>query len=128
MRGDKLIVDKITYKKLNSNCTMVNLAGKTVDIDVMEFKRLMNDYHDMVCRTPYSDDGVYFLLSCIQESIDLCKFDNIQLDKLSMWFDGYTEREIAIKYDVSVVAIHYFLVRCCKKIAKQLERMVKKCD
>lgn len=127
MRGDLLIFDKITYEKLNNDYSMVNFDGKKVDIDEKEFKKLLNDYHDMVYRTPYSDDGVYFLLISINESIRECEFNGMQLEKLNMWFDGYTEKEIADKYEVSTVAIHYFLVRACKRIAKQLERMIKKC-
>ena len=95
--------------------------------DIKDFKKLLNDYHDMVQRTPYSDDGVYFLLSCIRDSIRKCEFNKLQIEKLNMWFDGYTEKEIADKYEVSTVAIHYFLVRACKRIANQLERMIKKC-
>lgn len=127
IRGDLLIFDKITYEQLNSTYNMTNYDDKKVNIDVKEFKKLLNDYHDMVQRTPYNDDGVYFLLSCIRESIKGCAFNKMQLEKLSMWFDGYTEKEIADKYEVSTVAIHYFLVRACKRIAGQLERKFKKC-
>lgn len=127
MRGDRLVLDKITYEKLNNTYNMIDFSGRQVNIDAKEFKKLMNDYHDMVQRTPYSDDGVYFLLTCINDSIRKCEFNDIQIEKLNMWFDGYNEKEIADIYGVSVVAIHYFLVRACKRIAKQLERMIRKC-
>ena len=127
IRGDLLIFDKITYEQLNSTYRVTNYDDKEVNVDVKEFKKLLNDYHDMVQRTPYNDDGVYFLLNCIRESIKGCAFNKMQLEKLNMWFDGYTEKEIADKYEVSTVAIHYFLVRACKRIASQLERMIKRC-
>lgn len=112
---------------MNNTYSMIDFSDRHIDIDKKEFKKLMNDYHDMVQRTPYSDDGVYFLLVCIRDSIINCEFDETQMEKLNMWFDGYTEKEIAEQCNVSTVAIHYFLVRACKRIAMQLERMINKC-
>ena len=122
-----MVLDKITYAKLNNSYSMIDFKGREVNIDAKEFKKLMNDYHDMVHKTPYGDDGVYFLLACIRDSINDCEFNEQQIEKLNMWFDGYNEREIAECYGVSIAATHYFLVRACKRIAKQLERMIKKC-
>lgn len=122
-----LIIDKIMYNNemndLSNN--MGSIENKKVCIDEKLFKSVMNGYNDMLYKTPYSDDNLYELLQCIGKAIDKCCFDKLQLEKLNKWFDGYTESEIASMYGVSTVAIHYFLVRACKRIAKQLERVIK---
>lgn len=104
------------------------MIDKEINIDEKQFKGVLNYYNDIKrkvneCYDFYNFDMV-LLVQCIDTAITMCEFDDIQMDKLNMWFNGCKEYEIAEQYGVSTVAMHYFLVRACKRIAKQLEEVV----
>ena len=92
----------------------------------MKLKAALNYYEDMFAKglsDLYSDMSV--LLLCINRVISKCSFTKKQEERLRMWMQGYTEKEIANYYDVSEVTIHNSLVVSCKKIAEKLKGELK---
>ena len=119
-----MVIDKITYNNTTDLYYTISNVDKT-NIDIMKLKAALNYYEDMFAKglsDLYSDMSV--LLLCINRVISKCSFTKKQEERLRMWMQGYTEKEIANYYDVSEVTIHNSLVVSCKKIAEKLKGFV----
>lgn len=116
-----MVIDKITYNNTTDLYYTISNVDKT-NIDIMKLKAALNYYDDMIVKN-LGDiyDDVSILLLCINGVIKKCKFTNKQKNRLRMWMQGYTEKEIADYYNVSEVTIHNSLVVSCKKIAEKLK-------
>lgn len=116
-----MVIDKITYN--NTTDLYYNISSvDNVNIDAMKLKAALNYYNDMIVK--YLDDiydDVSILLLCITRVINKCSFTRKQEERLRMWMQGYTEKEIANYYNISEVTVHNSLVVSCKKIAEKLK-------
>lgn len=120
-----LITDKITYDNMALQST-VRINNEDINIDVKKLKRALNYYRDL--RSKLSDDkfsDMYAFMNCIDIAVDKSGLTEKQRERLALWMDGYTEKEIAHKLNLSQVSVHNSLVQSVKLVAKTLKGVCK---
>lgn len=120
-----LITDKITYDNMALQST-VRINNEDINIDVKKLKRALNYYRDL--RSKLSDDkfsDMYAFMDCIDIAVDKSGLTEKQRERLALWMDGHTEKEIAHKLNLSQVSVHNSLVQSVKLVAKTLKGVCK---
>ena len=120
-----LITDKITYDNMALQST-VRINNEDINIDVKKLKRALNYYRDL--RSKLSNDkfsDMYSFIECIYIAVEKSDLTEKQKERLELWMNGYTEKEIAYKLNLSQVSVHNSLVQSVNLVAKTLKGVCK---
>ena len=120
-----LITDKITYDNMSLQST-VRINNEDINIDVKKLKRALNYYRDL--RSKLSNDkfsDMYSFIECIDIAVGKSNLTEKQKERLVLWMNGYTEKEIAYKLNLSQVSVHNSLVQSVNLVAKTLKGVCK---
>ena len=120
-----LITDKITYDNMTLQST-VRINNEDINIDVKKLKRALNyccDLRSKLSNDKFSD--LYSLIECIDIAVEKSDLTEKQKERLVLWMNGYTEKEIAYKLNLSQVSVHNSLVQSVNLVAKTLKGVCK---
>lgn len=120
-----LITDKITYDNMTLQST-VRINNEDINIDVKKLKRALNyccDLRSKLSNDKFSD--LYSLIECIDIAVEKSDLTEKQKERLVLWMNGYTEKEIAHKLNLSQVSVHNSLVQSVNLVAKTLKGVCK---
>lgn len=119
-----LIIDKITYDNMVTE-PIYRINRDDFNIDTMKLKKALNNYNDLLLRTADTKSSdLYALLECISAAIKNSSLTIKQKQRIALWMDGKTEKEIAVELDLSEVTVHNSLVQSVKKISRELEGII----
>lgn len=119
-----MIIDKITYDNMVTD-PQFKINRDDFNVDVMKLKKALNNYNDLLLRTADAKSSdIYALLECVSAAIKKCSLTIKQRQRIALWMDGKTEKEIAMELDLSEVTVHNSLVQSVKKISRELEGII----
>lgn len=119
-----MIIDKITYDNMASD-PQFKINRDDFNVDVMKLKKALNNYNDLLLRTADAKSSdIYALLECVSAAIENSSLTIKQRQRIALWMDGKTEKEIARELDLSEVTVHNSLVQSVKKISRELEGII----
>lgn len=114
-----LIMDKVIYNNYNKtnprssnfkDAFLKGLTRKGVKKALCNINSLRDKYNTF--EDGFMNDVLYYLFL----ALNVCDFTDIQKERLDMWLDGYTESDIAAKYNVSRWVVSKSLNASCDKI------------
>ena len=104
----------------------VRINNEDINIDVKKLKRALNyccDLRSKLSNDKFSD--LYSLIECIDIAVEKSDLTEKQKERLVLWMNGYTEKEIAHKLNLSQVSVHNSLVQSVNLVAKTLKGVCK---
>ena len=113
-----MILDKIFYNKIQNDKIKSSLGDMTYKkLDCKTLKKVLNSYSTLILKYNMYEDGTInnFLFS-VDMALNNCEFTQVQLARLHMWFDGYTENEIAEVENVTRWVVSKSITAGCNKI------------
>ena len=81
------------------------------------------DLRSKLSNDKFSD--LYSLVECIDIAVEKSNLTEKQKERLVLWMNGYTEKEIAYKLNLSQVSVHNSLVQSVNLVAKTLKGVCK---
>lgn len=114
-----LIMDKVFYNEYVKNnresydfrkSFISDLNGKKIKKALRNINALQDKYNIYECG--FMNDVLFYLFLALNE----CDFTDIQKERLSMWIDGYTEQDIADRYNVSRWVVSKSINAACNKV------------
>ena len=111
-------MDKIFYNKIEKEKIESSLEDMTYkNLDCKTLKKVLNDYFTLIEKYNIYENGTInnFLFS-VDMAMSKCEFTQIQIQRLFLWFNGYTESEIAETENVSRWVVSKSITAACNKI------------
>lgn len=123
-----MIIDKIMYNDISkSTKTRFTLNNDFKNnITKRKIKKALSNINSLMEKHSIYEEGVLNdLLYYLALAIVNCDFTDIQKERLEMWFDGYTESDIAKKYNINRWVVSKSINSACEKIVCYLRDEVK---
>jgi hypothetical protein len=116
------MIEKILYNQIVQKDNCINITSRLYS-DYKAIKKFLSSYKT-INQLAISEGNLDLVCICIDISraIKECGFNKWQMEKLDLWMNGYSEKYIAEKFEVTNVAIHQFIDGACLKISKNLMR------
>lgn len=115
-------MDKIFYNKIENDKIESSLEDMTYkNLDCKTLKKVLNDYFTLLEKYNIYENGTInnFLFS-VDMAISKCEFTQTQIQRMFLWFNSYTESEIAQIENVSRWVVSKSITAACNKILDYL--------
>ena len=113
-----MILDRLYYNlHLQSNANVMVEEIDYTQFDTKTLKKVLSNYNGFSeSFSIYDKNAISLFLYDVNESIKKCEFTDVQLRRLSMWFNGYNESDIAKVDGVSRWVVSKSIHAACEKI------------